>query len=60
MEREDKNLLSLRLTHQVDQLTKAKAEAVGLSQNAFLNILIDLGLRVYESDVGFIPPTPIK
>ena len=55
-EREEKNLISLRLSSRVDQYTKSKAEAVGVSQNAFLNVLIDLGLRAYESDIGFIPP----
>lgn len=55
MQKEDKNLISLRLSAQVDQCTKTKAESIGVSQNALLNILIDLGLRLYETDVGFIP-----
>ena len=51
----DKDLISLRLATDVNLKTKMKAEQIGVSQNALLNIFIDLGMRAYESELGFIP-----
>jgi predicted DNA binding CopG/RHH family protein len=55
-----KDTITLRLSAEVNAHTKKKAEHVGISQNAFLNVLIDLGLRVYESETGFIAQPPPK
>lgn len=54
-EQGNKDILTMRVAPRVNKYTKAKAESIGVSQNAFLNMLIDLGLRVYESEIGFIP-----
>lgn len=48
---EDKNFVintSLRLTEKRNDYIRKKASEIGISQNAFINILIDLGIRLYE------------
>lgn len=40
--------LTLRLSGELNRLTKDKADYLGISQNAFLLALIGLGLRCYE------------
>ncbi len=42
--------LTLRVNESLSEYTKKKAEAIGISHNAFLNILLDLGLRQYEKE----------
>ena len=45
-----RNKLTLRMPNNLDEATKRKAEYLGISQNALLIILIDLGLRYYEAN----------
>ncbi len=59
-EQEGKDILTIRVSPKVNQYTKAKAEVLGISQNALINVLIDLGLRAYESEIGFIPQGQVK
>ena len=40
--------LTLRMSDDLNQRTKDKAGYLGISQNAFLLVLIELGLRCYE------------
>lgn len=49
-EQEKRSKLTLRISPEVDMKTKEKAEYLGISQNAFLAILIELGLRYYEAN----------
>lgn len=39
---------SLRITESRSDYIKEKASEIGISQNAFTNVLIDLGIRLYE------------
>lgn len=48
--KESRVKLTLRVSHELDIQTKNKAAYIGVSQNAFLAILIELGLRYYESN----------
>ena len=43
-----RNKLTLRMSDDLNQRTKDKAGYLGISQNAFLLVLIELGLRCYE------------
>ena len=43
-----RNKLTLRMSDDLNQRTKDKAGYLGISQNAFLLVLIKLGLRCYE------------
>lgn len=49
-EQETRNKLTLRISPELDVITKSKAEYIGISQNALLAVLIDLGLRYYEAN----------
>lgn len=49
-EQDIRNKLTLRISPELDAVTKSKAEYIGVSQNAFLVMLIDLGLRYYEAN----------
>ena len=40
--------LTLRMVGELNLRTKDKADYLGISQNAFLLVLIELGLRCYE------------
>jgi len=42
---------TLRLPVELAGYVTAKADAIGISTNAFLMVLIDRGLKLYESDV---------
>ena len=42
--------LTLRMAHELNMYTKKKACGLGISQNAFLVTLIDIGMRLYEID----------
>lgn len=42
---------TLRLPSDLAKHVKCKADTIGISTNSFLMILVDLGLRLYESDV---------
>ena len=44
---------SLRLTEERNNYVKEKANEMGISQNAFIMVLIDLGIKVYESKINF-------
>lgn len=46
---------SIRLNEKTNEYIKIKASEIGISQNAFMMVLIDLGIRVYESEVSFNP-----
>ena len=42
--------LTLRMAHELNMYTKKKAEGLGISQNALLITLIDLGLKIHDFD----------
>lgn len=48
VQRGARNKLTLRMSDDMSQRTKDKAGYLGISQNAFLLVLIELGLRCYE------------
>lgn len=48
VQRGARNKLTLRMSDDMNQRTKDKAGYLGISQNAFLLVLIELGLRCYE------------
>ena len=47
-QRGGRDKLTLRMAGELNQRTKEKADYLGISQNAFLLVLIELGLRCYE------------
>lgn len=48
---EDKrDKLTLRISKQLNAITKEKAGYLGISQNNLLLVLIDLGLKCYEAN----------
>ena len=47
-QRGGRDKLTLRMSDDLNQQTKDKAGYLGISQNAFLLVLIELGLRCYE------------
>ena len=51
MEREQVTIsTSLRLPEEKNDYIKKKASERGISQNAFIMVLIDLGIKLYECD----------
>ena len=48
---EEREKLTVRMSEELNQYTKKKANAIGVPQNAFLVMLIDMGLRVYEGEL---------
>ena len=48
VQRGERDKLTLRMAGELDQRTKDKADYLGISQNALLLVLIELGLRCYE------------
>ena len=48
VQRGARNKLTHRMADDMSQRTKDKAGYLGISQNAFLLVLIELGLRCYE------------
>lgn len=40
--------VSLRITEERFNQIKEKATEIGISQNAFINVLLDLGFKFYE------------
>lgn len=55
MEREQMTIITtLRLPEERHTYIKEKANEIGISQNAFIAVLIDLGIKLYESDVPVI------
>lgn len=50
LRKEHRVKLTLRISRELDIQTKNKAEYIGVSQNAFLATLIELGLRYYEAN----------
>lgn len=57
MEREQTTIqVGLRVPEHINARLEKKAEAVGISKNALLMVLIDLGMRVYDGDIRIIPP----
>lgn len=60
MEREqtadERDKLTLRLNGELNCYIKKKADAIGVPQNAFLVMLIDLGLRYYEGEINLVCP----
>ena len=51
MVEESKDKLTLRMSEELNLYTKKKASAIGITQNAFLVMLIDMGLRQYEGEL---------
>ena len=51
MEREQTITTSIRLPEQRNEYIRKKASEIGFSQNAFMVMLIDLGIRLYESEI---------
>lgn len=49
-EQDNRSKLTLRVSPELDKITKDKAEYMGISQNAFLVMMVDLGLRYYEAN----------
>lgn len=47
-QRGERDKLTLRMAGDLNRRTKDKADYLGISQNAFLLVLIELGLRWYE------------
>jgi len=43
---------SLRLPEKRNNYIKEKSMAIGISQNAFIMMLIDLGIKYYESGIA--------
>ena len=54
MENKNRNKLTLRIPKDVDEKTKELSDSIGISQNAFLLMLIDLGLRNYGICQGYV------
>ena len=55
MEREQTTIAtSIRLPEKRCAYIKEKALEIGLSQNAFMAMLIDLGIKLYESNTSII------
>lgn len=51
MEKEQTTIsTSLRLPEGKNEYIKKKANEIGISQNAFIMVLIDLGIKLYECD----------
>ena len=42
---------SIRLPEQKNDYIREKAHEIGVSQNAFMVILIELGIKLYESNI---------
>lgn len=47
---------SIRLSEEMNNYIKAKAMEINISQNALMVVLIDLGIKLYESKVSFNLP----
>ena len=47
-EQGERDKLTLRMAGDLNRRTKDKADYLGISQNAFLLVLIELGFRCYE------------
>lgn len=45
---------TLRIPEEKTEQIKQKANEIGISQNAFINVLIDLGLKVYDADIKIV------
>lgn len=57
MEREQMTIqIGLRVPERVNNRLDEKAESIGISKNALLMVLIDMGMKVYEGTVQIIPP----
>ena len=55
MQREQTTVVtSLRISERNYSYVKEKAQEIGVSQNAFMSILIDLGIKLYEGGVNVI------
>ena len=55
---DNRDKLTLRISKELNAETKAEAEYIGASQNNFLLVLINLGLKCYKAnpnlaEVGF-------
>lgn len=56
MEREQITIsTSLRLPEERNEYIRKKADEIGLSQNGFMLMLIDLGIKLYESKIQVNP-----
>lgn len=51
MDREQTITTSIRLPELRNEYIRKKAIEIGMSQNAFMVMLIDLGIKVYESPI---------
>lgn len=56
MKREQTTIVtSIRLPEQRNDYIREKAHEIGVSQNAFMVMLIDLGIKLYESNIKINP-----
>lgn len=56
MKREQTTIVtSIRLPEQRNDYIREKANEIGVSQNAFMVMLIDLGIKLYESNIKINP-----
>lgn len=49
---EPKTKQQLKLSDTLNNYTKQKAKAIGVSHSDFLTMLVDMGLRYYEGEVN--------
>lgn len=56
MKREQPIQIGLRVSDQLNKKLDEKAEQIGISKNALMLVLLDLGMKVYESDIKFNLP----
>ena len=47
----DRQQVTLRLPLALAEYVQTKAEGIGVSTNALIMMLIDMGLKLYESDI---------
>ena len=50
-DKEQREQTTLRLPPELARYARTKAEAIGVSVNAFLMLMIDMGLKLYESSI---------
>lgn len=48
--------IGLRVPEHINSRLDERAEAIGISKNALLMVLIDMGMKVYDGDIRVTPP----
>lgn len=46
--------LTIRMSEDMFDYTQAKAQEIGSSQSSFINVLLDLGKKVYEGKITVV------